>query len=250
MIFSDGIVMRNWYFGTSGLVLPVPNKSFYPEEYKSGSRLHYYASLFTSIEINSTFYRLPRAATVANWVADVPPDFQLTIKVPKDVSHAEDMQFNRNALKDFLRIVEAANSRKGCLLLQFPAKMEPDVPKLRSIVTSLSKSGWPIALESRNDLWYTKRISDLLNRYNVIRVIHDWWNYHIPLESTGDTVYIRLHGPERSYRGKYTDAVLEQYAHFIKQCLTDNKTVYTYFNNTLGNVSGDLQALIDKVHIK
>lgn len=242
--------MHNWFFGTSGLVLPVPNKSFYPDDYKAGSRLHYYASLFTSIEVNTTFYSLPRAATVKNWVADVPGDFQFTIKVPKDVSHAKNMQFDRGALKNFLKIVEAADTRKGCLLLQFPAKMEPNVPKLRSILTSLSKSGWPIALESRNDLWYEKRIDILLDKFDVIRVIHDWWNFPISLESSGDIIYIRFHGPERNYRGKYDDAVLEQYAHFIKQCLNDNKTVYTYFNNTLGNVSGDLQALIDKVRLQ
>ena len=97
--------MHNWFFGTSGLVLPVPNKSFYPDDYKAGSRLHYYASLFTSIEINSTFYQLPRVPTVANWIADVPPDFQFTLKVPKLVSHAKDWQYDKQALKDFLQLV-------------------------------------------------------------------------------------------------------------------------------------------------
>ena len=74
--------------------------------------------------------------------------------------------------------------------MQFPAKMEPNVPKLRAILTALSKSKWPIALESRNDLWYEKRMNDLLDKFNVIRVIHDWWNYKISLDSNSDH---RLH---------------------------------------------------------
>lgn len=231
-------------------MLPVPNKTFYPEEYKAGSRLHYYASLFTSIEINSTFYQLPKVSTVANWVADVPSDFQFTLKVPKAVTHSKDWQYDKQVLKDFLQLVTVADSRQGCILLQFPAKMEPNVPKLSGILAALSRSKWPIALESRNDLWYDTRINDLLDKFNVVRVIHDWWNYKIALESTGKIVYIRFHGPERNYRGTYDDAVLEEYAHFIKRCLSEAKTVYTYFNNTLGNVSGDLQGLIDKVRLK
>ncbi|MFA6151107.1 MAG: DUF72 domain-containing protein [Chitinophagaceae bacterium] len=65
-----GKTKGNFYCGTSNIVLPVPNKAFYPEEYREKSRLNYYASIFNSLKVNSSFYKIPMTKTVAKWTAD------------------------------------------------------------------------------------------------------------------------------------------------------------------------------------
>jgi uncharacterized protein YecE (DUF72 family) len=239
--------MKNWYFGTSGLVLPVPNKSHYPAKYQSGSRLHYYGSLFNSIEINSTFYRLPRPGTIIKWADEVPDHFRFTFKAPSAVTHQPELKFNRQELISFMDIIKGVGSKKGFVLLQVPAKMQANARRLARILAIIKKSEWSIAFESRNTTWYEKEVEKVLNDFGVVRVIHDWWSFKIPIASSDSRIYLRFHGPEKNYRGNYSDMFLKDCAIQIRKWLKERRTVYAYFNNTLGNVSGNLQTLIEEV---
>src|ERR1700742_2047581 len=102
-----------FYTGTSGLALPVPNKQFYPEAFKGKSRLSYYASLFNSIEINSSFYKTPIASTVRRWVQEVPEDFRFTFKLSKAVTHNKPMAFDDAVLEKFMEAIDEAGAKKG-----------------------------------------------------------------------------------------------------------------------------------------
>ncbi len=82
---------HTFYSGTSGLVVPVP-QALYPPEFKGKSRLNYYASLFNSIEINSTFYKMPKISTVSNWAESVPDEFRFTFKLSKAITHAKGLE--------------------------------------------------------------------------------------------------------------------------------------------------------------
>src|ERR1044072_276638 len=79
--------------GTSGLVLPVPNKKAFPPEFKDKSRLTYYGSLFNSIEINSSFYKIPQAATVKKWADSVPDNFAFTFKLWREITHIKGLAY-------------------------------------------------------------------------------------------------------------------------------------------------------------
>src|SRR3712207_4085015 len=90
--------------GTSGLALSIP-QSQYPLEYKGASRLTYYGSLYNSIEINSTFYKLPKAATVLKWGETVPAHFRFTFKLPKSITHNKGLTFNSEEVEAFIYTV-------------------------------------------------------------------------------------------------------------------------------------------------
>src|SRR4051794_16271529 len=94
----------SFYSGTSGIVLPI-KQAEYPAEFEGASRLTYYASLFSSLEINSSFYKMPKAVTVEKWRESVPAHFRFTFKVPKTVSHAKGLQFSAEELEVFAEIV-------------------------------------------------------------------------------------------------------------------------------------------------
>src|SRR5687768_442306 len=81
------------YSGTSNIVVPI-KQAEYPPQFSGASRLQYYASLFSSVEVNSSFYKIPKAATVEKWRESVPSHFRFTFKVPKAVTHAKGLQFS------------------------------------------------------------------------------------------------------------------------------------------------------------
>src|ERR1700734_2216846 len=96
------LVKAGFYSGTSNVVLPVKNKSFLPEAFRDKTRLNYYGSLFNSVEINSSFYKMPMAKTVANWASEVPPEFRFTFKLIQTVTHSIKRQFDLSPISEFM----------------------------------------------------------------------------------------------------------------------------------------------------
>ena len=110
---------KQYYSGLSGLQLPIP-KYLFPPPYENVSRLTYYATFFNSIEINSSFYKIPRPETVAKWAASVPEHFRFTFKFWKGITHSKGLDFNEDDVVSFMDSINSVSERKGCLLIQFP----------------------------------------------------------------------------------------------------------------------------------
>ena len=237
-----------FYAGTSGITLPVPKAEF-PPQFQDKSRLHYYASLFNSVEVNSIFYKLPRHSTIINWREEVPGHFRFTFKVSKTITHAKGLHFALKDVDDFVNTVNNAGDKKGCLLAQFPPSLTIDrLNELQHLLEALGErthnSGWRIAIEFRHLSWYEREVYELLSEYEVSMVVHDIPASATPLDKTvGDCIYLRFHGPEPRYRGDYTDAHLKRYAEYIKTWISEGKTVFAYFNNTVGAAVKNLQTL-------
>jgi uncharacterized protein YecE (DUF72 family) len=240
---------RKFYSGTSGLVLPVPNKSLYPPAFQDKSRLCYYASLFNSIEVNSSFYKVPMAPTVKKWAADVPGKFKFTYKLWRDITHNKPLLFNPADVNRFMEVIAAAGDKKGSLLIQLPPGTTiADAVQLERLLESIRDAnparGWDVAVEFRHLSWYKDRIYTLLDNYNAGMVIQDMPKSLTPMiDMPTDFVYLRFHGPNGGYRGSYTDDFLYEYAGYINDLLADGKTVYTYFNNTMGDAVNNLITL-------
>lgn len=234
--------MDHFFSGTSNLVLPVKNKSFFPPEFREKTRLAYYASVFNSIEINASFYRMPLARTIAKWSAEVCDDFRFTFKLIKDVTHTGKPEFNLLALDTFITNISATKKR-GCLLIQLPPKFGPVLLQLELLLHELSLYDWSAAIEFRHPGWYNDAVLERLSAANVAMALHDLKASATPLISTATIVYIRFHGPQGGYRGSYDDDFLYEYAGYIREWISEGKTVYAYFNNTLGAAVGNLQTL-------
>ncbi len=235
-----------FYSGTSNIVSPL-KQSQYPIEFKGASRLTYYASLFTSVEINASFYKLPKMATVEKWANSVPEDFRFTFKVPKGVTHAKDLLFSFGELELFSETVDRVGNKKGCLLVQLPPKVSREKEEeLAGLLECLNDNarGWKIVVEFRHPSWYVSAIYRLLQSYGTGMVEHDMPKAVTPkIEVAESFMYLRFHGPEGTYRGSYDDAILNGYAKRIANWVKDGKEVYAYFNNTMGDALGNLQTL-------
>lgn len=234
-----------FYSGTSNLVLPIP-KYLFPEPYQKASRLTYYASLCNSVEINSTFYKLPLQKTVANWLLQVPGHFRFTFKLWKEITHAKALDFKEADIERFFRVIR--DVRRGCVLIQFPPGIglshSRQLRALLAHVASYNTQQLDIAVEFRNRSWYTADTYRLLDEHKACMVRHDMPKSVTPMTSLGtDNMYLRFHGPTGNYRGSYAAPVLADYASLICEWLKEGKTVYAYFNNTMGEAFENLKTL-------
>lgn len=239
----------NFYSGASGLVLPVPNKSLYPPEFQDKSRLTYYGSLFNSIEINSSFYRLPQASTIRKWTTEVPDNFRFTYKLWRDITHNKQLLFNTENIDRFMQVIDAAGDKKGSLLIQFPGSNDVgNIRQLEKLLINIEDTGlgdgWDVAVEFRNKSWYIDDVYRLLDEHRTAMVIQDMPKSLTPMiDMDSEFVYLRFHGPHGGYRGSYNDAFLSEYAQYINEWLADGKRVYAYFNNTMGDAINNLITL-------
>ncbi|HEY5918433.1 MAG TPA: DUF72 domain-containing protein [Chryseolinea sp.] len=233
--------------GTSGIVLPGPKKTF-PQEFQSCTRLTYYSTLFNTLEINSTFYKLPSPTTFVKWSSEVGEDFQFTCKLPRSITHVKPLTYQSEEIDRFMRASHGIGEKKGCLLVQFPASVSiehtAEVEKvIRRLIDLNEKPDWKICIEFRDVRWYeNETILRVLDELNVPLVLHDMVNSATPLFLASKPVYVRFHGPESDYKGSYSEAVLVLYAFAIKEWLND-RDVYVYFNNTIGDAFKNAQFL-------
>lgn len=234
--------------GTSGIVIP-GNKSTFPPEFQQGSRLHYYSSLFNSVEINSSFYKIPRLSTFEHWSEDVPGIFRFTLKLFKEVTHGKELKTGLESIVPFLSAARGIGKRKGCLLVQFPGKITLEYySQVEKILVALQENehlqDWQIAVEFRNNSWYVSETDELLKEHQASLVLHDISKGRNmePMKGTR-FIYARFHGPAGDYRGSYSDDFLQEKAREIKGWIDSGKDVYVYFNNTAGNAFENAQAL-------
>lgn len=231
--------------GTSGLVIPVPNKQAFPPEFRDKSRLTYYASLFNSIEINSSFYKVPMAKTVQKWAECVPDNFTFTFKLWRDITHSKGFTPEMTDVDRFIEVINHVGDKKGSLLIQLPPSVtiqRKDI--VEDIFQRVKGNGWQNAIEFRHHSWYTPSVFKLADDYNMSVVLHDMpASYNMELNKKASFVYLRFHGEEGDYKGGYSDEVLQKYAVKVNEWLSQGKDVYVYFNNTIGDAIKNVQTL-------
>lgn len=245
----------HFYSGISGLQLPIP-RYLYPPPYENASRLTYYATFFKSIEINSSFYKIPQAATVAKWVGHVPENFRFTFKLWGEITHSKNLAFKETDVAAFFNAINPVQDKKGCVLVQFPPSLDVySIFQLNELLACIKKTagsqGWKIAVEFRNKSWYQQNVYELLDLYNVSVVIHDIPKSATPsLNQKADFIYLRFHGPSGNYRGSYPEYFLNEYATYIHEWIEEGKTVYAYFNNTMGDAFINLKSLNEFLEVQ
>ena len=198
-----------FYSGTSGLVLPVPNKEHYPAEFKEKSRLEYYASLFNSIEINSSFYKIPMPSTVTKWAESVPENFRFTFKLWREITHNKELAFKEGDVFRFIETINHVENKKACLLVQFPPSLKINMfARLKKLLSSIHEAdpdrNWKTSLEFRDASWYQEEVYELAHDFNASIVIHDKPRSATPsIETPEHFKYLRFHGPNGDYKGHY-----------------------------------------------
>ena len=197
------------YVGTSGYAYKEWKGSFYPEDLKHDDMLRYYGSQFRTVEINNTFYRMPRESVVTGWADQVPEGFRFVFKASRKITHFGRLQNVDDELKYFLRVSSALDARRGPTLFQLPPNFKADLGRLVAFLDGLPR-GWPAAFEFRHASWLVDGVYDALKAKNAALVIADTDEDSTPVVATADWGYLRLR------RAAYADDALDRWAATVR----------------------------------
>ena len=204
----------------------------YPQELPTKRWFEHYATLFDTVEINNTFYRLPPISTVEGWAAQAPPGFTYAVKLGGFGSHRMKLRDAATWLPNHLDRVDRLGPTLGPNLVQLPPRWKRNVERLDEFLTAAPKTmRW--AVELRDPSWVHDDVFETLRRHGAALCIHDLLADH-PWELTTDWTYVRFHGPnalEQKYWGLYGPARLEPVAARLAAWLAQGLDVYAYFNN-------------------
>jgi uncharacterized protein YecE (DUF72 family) len=207
------------------------NGVFYPSRLPPRRWLEHYARHFDTVEVNSTFYRLPRETAVANWVAETPPDFLFAMKMSRYVTHIKRLRDLAPSIELFYsRIRPLAESRKlGPMLWQLPPTFRRDDQRLAEALATLPSGRH--CFEFRHESWFVEPVYELLRRHDVALVIGDTPDRPFQAhELTAGWTFVRFHYGHRGRNGNYSDRELEDWAQRI-EAWARRVDVYAYFNN-------------------
>jgi uncharacterized protein YecE (DUF72 family) len=216
--------------GTSGWHYKHWVGNFYPEKHPASKMLAHYYAQFDTVELNNTFYMLPKIETMQCWRDATPKNFEFAVKASRFLTHNKKLKEPENALNNFLPRAEALGEKLGPILFQLPPKWRINVDRLREFLEALPKYH-RYTFEFREPSWLEPQVFDLLREHNAAFCIYELAGFHSPIEVTADWSYVRLHGPGGKYQGSYSDEVLGTWAKRIVEWSTKLKRIYVYFDN-------------------
>lgn len=199
-----------------------------------GSHLARYATRFTAVEINSSFYHPHRPSTYARWAATTPDAFRFAVKVPRTVTHERRLIDVAEPLGHFFDEVEGLSAKLGPVLVQLPPSLAFDPPTAASFWRVLrERFRGDVVCEPRHPSWFAHEASRLLQAWDVARAIADPPPVPQADEPAGwpGLRYLRLHGSPRMYYDHYDDAYLEHLASRLVAC-AQQAPVWCIFDNT------------------
>jgi uncharacterized protein YecE (DUF72 family) len=237
--------------GTSGWVYPHWRGIFYPTHLAQTRWYAAYAEHFDTVEINTSFYHLPAEETFDHWREQAPPGFVYAVKANRYLTHVKRLKNALDALEHFLSHTRRLAHQLGPILWQLPPNWGADPARLADFA-KLLPDDLVHAFEFRDPHWFVPPVQEVLEHYGLTFCIFDMPGSACPSWVTSRTVYLRFHGREQAYGGRYGPERLRPWAERIRGWLAEGRAVYAYFNNdAMGNAVEDaktLQSLLD-IHI-
>lgn len=201
----------NLFVGTSGYSYKEWKGSFYPDDLPDKEMLRFYSGRFKSVEINNTFYRMPKAPMLEAWAAEVPADFKFVLKAPQRITHIQRLKDAKDSVLYFVDVAAVLKERLGPLLFQLPPNLKKDGARLRDFLALLPPAS-RIAFEFRHQSWFDDEVFQILRDHKATLCIAEADNdLNTPFVSTADWGYLRLRRPD------YGDTELKTWVDRIKQ---------------------------------
>ena len=223
--------MKPVHVGCSGWNYKSWRETFYPKGLPPRRWLERYAEAFDTVEVNNTFYRLPKREAVANWVEQSPDDFIFTIKASRYLTHIKRLTNMGEGVARFMERIEPlyVTPKMGPMLWQLPANFHRDDERLANALAALPAGRH--CFEFRHPSWFVPKVSSLLREHDVALVIGDHperpFQTH---EMTTDWTFVRMHYGHRGRRGNYSVSELQTWRRRISAWRRRTE-VFVYFNN-------------------
>ncbi|HUJ80165.1 MAG TPA: DUF72 domain-containing protein [Nitrospiria bacterium] len=235
------------YVGTSGWSYGGWDRLFYPDGVKTTeARLAFYARHFDTVEINYTFYHLPKPQTYEKWKAAAPTGFLFAVKASRYITHILRLQRSAEAWARFLSGARTLGRRLGPILFQLPPSFRADHARLSRFLEVIRRgpgSSVQPVFEFRHSTWFTEATYELLRGAGAALCIAHSSRYPCveepPTAEAALFVYYRFHGPGELFASRYSDRELRVWARRIRFHQARGAAVYVYFNNDVNGYAVD-----------
>lgn len=200
----------------------------YPERLPPAKYLAYYAEHFDTVEVNSTFYRLPSIKTVQCWYTNVPSGFKFSLKINRQITHLKRLKQSTEELKIFYGYSDILKEKMGPFLFQFPRSFIFNEERLESLLANLNPS-YENVVEFRHQSWWNSKVFEALSHINTTFCSVSGLDVPDDLIALKGRAYIRFHG-DPHYSSSYSDKDLKAWSGKIR--VFSIKNLWAYFNNT------------------
>ncbi len=224
--------------GTSGWSYDHWRGIFYPPELAREGWLAFYARVFPTVEINSSFYRLPFENMVLSWYQRTPEGFVFAAKFSRLATHVQRLRDCQEIVQRWLERVRLLENKLGVVLVQLPPGLHKDVPLLEQFLR-LFPEGTQVAVEFRHPSWECDEVYQMLRTLGVAHCTISYPRYPTNWTVTAPFAYVRLHGVTRAYDYCYSTEELRELARQIRHLLHEVERVFVYFNNDTSGYAPD-----------
>lgn len=217
--------------GTSGWQYRDWKERFYPNRIPQRAWLEHYAGHFPTVEVNNTFYRLPKPETFTQWAQATPEGFRFALKASRYLTHTKRLHDPKEPVDKLMEHCAELGSRLGPILLQLPPTLKSEPERLDETL-SCFPDDIRIAVEFRHDSWFSDQVRAILLRHDAATCLADRRTEVLgPLWRTSDWGYLRLHEGAGGRHPSYCEASLLRWIERLEELFEDSDTVYVYFNN-------------------
>ncbi len=219
------------FIGTSGWWYEHWRELFYPSHLDRKDWFAFYAKFFDTVEINSSFYRLPFPNMVKSWAKRAPQRFKFTLKMWRRITHLRRLKNVEKDLEVFFARIKPLEKNLGAILYQLPPSLKIDLDLLQEFLEILPRD-LDQAVEFRHKSWLDPRTFSLLESYKIAYCVVSMPDFPELVEITSKISYIRFHGKQVLYGSSYSDTELVEWARKINAFFDKGvEKVYVYFNN-------------------
>jgi uncharacterized protein YecE (DUF72 family) len=239
----EGTTVSNIHVGCSGWVYKHWRGILYPEGLPQRCWFQRYAEEFDTVEINNSFYHLPKPETFDKWRKQAPDGFCYAVKANRFITQAKKLKDPEEPLERFLKPTRRLKEHLGPILFQLPPSMRINLERLESFLKILPRRLTSV-FEFREKSWYSEEVLTLLDRHGAGFVAHDMKGVASPRWASGEAAYVRFHGAGGKYWGRYSDEALLEWTDWIIEQARSGRSVWCYFNNDIhGHAIEDARTL-------
>jgi uncharacterized protein YecE (DUF72 family) len=228
----SGGAMKEIRIGCSGWNYRHWREVFYPKGMPARAWFDHYALHFDTVEINNSFYRLPRAETFEKWRDQAPPGFCYAVKANRFLTQAKKLKECEEPLERFLTPTRKLGRTLGPILYQLPPRFRINLERLETFLKLLPPDLTHV-FEFREKSWYAPETLELLDRHGAGFCVHDMTGSASERRATGKAAYVRFHGTKGKYHGRYSDQALLSWTDWIVEQARGGRPVWCFFNNDI-----------------
>jgi uncharacterized protein YecE (DUF72 family) len=218
--------------GCSGWNYKHWREAFYPKSVPVRLWFDHYAATFSTVELNTSFYHLPKPETFTKWLDQAPEGFRYAVKASRFITHMKKLRDCEEPLETLLGRARNLGPAIGPILYQLPPSLKLDLKRLADFL-SLLPTDLTHVFEFREKSWYTEELLALLDERGVSFCVHDMPGSASPRRAAGPIAYVRFHGGEGKYWGRYSDEGLLGWSDWIVEQSRLGRAVWCYFNNDM-----------------